>query len=403
MPWQELEGIYRKYFSNLGRPGKDSQLINGLLIIKHQMVLSDVEVVELFLENPYVQYFCGYDQFVVTKEIEASTLTRVRKRLGVEYFKKFEDEILGVLKSRKIIKDSEQMVDATVFPSNVTYPTDTGLIENARQWLVEVIKRVMKGEGIKRKVRTYCRKARRVYLKFQKKRRHSEKEIRKAKKQLLQYVRRNISQLRDLLTGIKEIPRKTVRQIKDRLIIADKIYWQQREMLKKKVRSIENRIISFHRTEIRPIVRGKSGKDVEFGPKASVSCVDRFLFLDKFSYEAFHEGVELKGDIAEHKRRFGKEPDIVITDKIFGSRENRKMLDEKGIKASLVPLGRKCERSKEEEKWVRQKQDKRSEIEGKIGVAKVHYGLERVLYKNEEIGIRLGLLAMNLTTAMARI
>ena len=79
------------------------------------------------------------------------------------------------------------------------------------------------------------------------------------------------------------------------------------------------------------------------------------------------------------------------------------MLKEKEIKASLVPLGRKCERSKEEEKWVRQKQNKRSEIEGKIGVARVHYGLERILYKNEEIGIRMGLLAMNLTTAMARI
>jgi hypothetical protein len=403
IPWQELEEIYRKYFSNLGRPGKDSQLINGLLIVKHQMVLSDVEVVEIFLENPYVQYFCGYDQFVVSREIEASTLARVRKRLGVEYFKRFEDELLGVLKSRKIIKDVEQMVDATVFPSNVTYPTDTGLIEKARRWVVEVIKKTIKTEGIKKKVRTYCRKARRVYLRFQKKRRHSEKEIRKTKKQLLQYVRRNISQLRDLLTDTKEIPQKTLRQLKDRLIVVENIYWQQRVMLKNKVRSIENRIVSFHRPEIRPIVRGKSGKDVEFGPKASVSCVDGYLFMDKFSYEAYHEGVVLKEDLSEHKRKFGREPEVVITDKIYGTLENRKMMKEKSIKASLVPLGRKCERSKEEEKWVRQKQNKRSEIEGKIGIAKVHYGLERVLYKNEEIGIRMGLLAMNLTTAMARI
>jgi transposase, IS5 family len=403
IPWFKLEEIYRKYFSNLGRPGKDSQLINGLLIVKHEMVLSDVEVVELFLENPYVQYFCGYDQFVVSREIEASTLARVRKRLGVEYFRKFEDEILKILKSRKIIKDNEQMIDATVFPSNVTYPTDTGLIENARQWVVEVIKKIIKAEVIKKKIRTYCRKARRVYLRFQKKRRHSDKEIRKTKKQLLQYVRRNISQLRDLLTDIKEIPQKTLSQIKDRLIVAEKIYWQQLTMLKKRTRSIENRVVSFHRSEIRPIVRGKSGKDVEFGPKASLSCVDGYLFLDKFSYEAFHEGAALKEDLSEHKRKFDREPEVVITDKIYGSLENRKMLKEKGIKASLIPLGRKCERSKEEEKWVRLKQNKRSEIEGKIGIAKVHYGLERVLYKNEEIGIRMGLLAMNLTTAMARI
>jgi len=400
--WRELEEIYRKYFSNLGRPGKDSQLINGLLIIKHQMVLSDEEVVELFLENPYVQYFCGYDQFVVSREIESSTLARVRKRLGVEYFKKFEDEILGILKSRKIIKDAEQMVDATVFPSNVTYPTDTGLLENVRQWVVEAIRKTKKEKGLKKKIRTYCRQARRVYLRFQKKRRHSEKEIKRTKKQLMQYVRRNIRQLRDLLTDIKEIPQKTLRQVKDRLIVAEKIYLQQWTMMKNKARSIEQRIVSFHRPEIRPIVRGKSGRDVEFGPKVSLSCVDGYLFLDKFSYEAYNEGVVLKEDIAEHKRKFNREPEAVITDKIYGNLENRKMLKEKGIKASFVPLGRKCERLQEEGKWVRQKQNERSEIEGKIGVAKVHYGLERVLYKNEEIGIRLGLLAMNLTTAMAR-
>jgi hypothetical protein len=86
IPWEELEDIYRKYFSQLGRPGKDSQLINGLLILKHQMVLSDEEVVEYFLENPYVQYFCGYDQFVLGKEIESSTLMRIEETAGSRIF-----------------------------------------------------------------------------------------------------------------------------------------------------------------------------------------------------------------------------------------------------------------------------------------------------------------------------
>ena len=245
IPWEELEDIYRKYFSKLGRPGKDSQLINGILIVKHKMEMSDNEAVEYFLENPYVQYFCGYDQFVVGKEIEPSTLTRVRKRLGAEYFKKFEDEILKILKERKLIKSNEQMVDATVFPSNIKYPTDTKLIEDARKWVVEVIRRIIKAEGIKKKIRTYCRVARRTYLRFEKKRRHTEKQVRRTKKQMLQYLNRNINQLRGLIEGIKEIPAKTIRQIKDRLIVADKIYWQQRRMLKKNLRSIKNRIVSF--------------------------------------------------------------------------------------------------------------------------------------------------------------
>jgi hypothetical protein len=54
VPWSSLEEIYRKYFSPLGRPAKNSRLINGLLIAKHFRNLSDEEVVEEFLENPYL-------------------------------------------------------------------------------------------------------------------------------------------------------------------------------------------------------------------------------------------------------------------------------------------------------------------------------------------------------------
>ena len=192
IPWEEMEDIYRKYFSELGRPGKDSQLINGLMIVKHQTVLSDKEVVEYFLENPYVQYFCGYDQFVSEKEIDSSTLTRMRKRLGVEYFKKFEEEILNLLKERKIIKDGEQMIDATVYPSNVTYPTDTGVIERVRVWLVERIGEIEKKLKVKERVRTYCRKAKATYLEFARKRKRKQKEIYRVNKKMAQYLIRNI-------------------------------------------------------------------------------------------------------------------------------------------------------------------------------------------------------------------
>lgn len=403
IPWEELETIYRKYFSRLGRPGKDSQLINGLLIVKHVTVMSDEEVVACFLENPYVQYFCGYDQFVTNQEIEASTVTRMRKRLGTEYFKRFEAEILGILRERKIIKSQEQMVDATVFPANISYPTDTGLIEGVRVWVVEIIKRMRIAGRVKKKIRTYCRKARAVYLRFQKKRKKTKREIRRARKQLLQFTVRNIKQLKRLLREVEGIPAGTLKKIKIRLKVAERIYRQQLAMLQGDLQRIEDRIVSFHRPQIRPMVRGKNGKEVEFGPKASVSAVDGYLFLDKFSTEAYHEGVVLDESITRHEERFGQKPEVIITDKIYGSRENRERLAKAGIKASFVSLGRKSKMSKEHEFWVRKKQRKRNAIEGKIGTVKQYYGLERLRYKDEELNIRLGLLAMNLSTALTRV
>jgi len=403
IPWMDLETIYRKYFSSVGRPGKDSQLINGILIVKHLLVLSDEAAVDFFMESPYVQYFCGYDQFVTGKEIEPSTLARMRKRLGVEYFKKFEDEILEMLKSRKIIKSKELMVDATVCPANIAFPTDTGLIENVRTWVVETIKRVRTAGKMKEKVRTYCRKAHACFLKFQKKRKKTRKEIRKAKKQLLQFAGRNIRQLKRLLRKRHGIPAVTVEQIKSRLRVATEIYDQQMTMLRDNVQTIEDRIVSFHRSHIRPMVRGKAGKDVEFGPKTSISVVDGYAFLDKFSTDAYNEGVVLDESIVLHNERFGRNPEVVITDKLYGNRKNRERMAKDGIRASLIPLGRKSEMSKEHEAWVKKKQRKRNAIEGKIGTVKQYYGLERLRFKDEELNIRLGLLAMNLNTALARI
>jgi hypothetical protein len=406
IPWKELEGIYGKYFSHLGRRGKDSQLINGLLIVKHKMGMSDEELVQQFLENPYIQYFCGYDQFVKEGEIESSTVSKVRKRLGVEYFKKFEDEILSVLKDRKIIKTDEQMVDATVFPTNITYPTDTGVIEKAREWVVKAIKTIIKITGVKEKVRTYCRKAKATYLEIAKKRKRKQKEIYRVNKKMAQYLRRNIGQLTRVLERVDILTDIPIEKIKKQLEIAEEIYRQQMEMLKAKTHSVKARIVSFHSPHIRPIVRGKSGKDVEFGPKAVLSYVDGYAFLDKFSFDAFNESTVLEEDIKEHEKRFGRLPDCVITDNIYGTRENRRMLYDKKVRASLIPLGRRQKEQIADIKWIKKKQRKRNRIEGIIGTGKNKYGLERILYKipgGEEIWVRLGLSAMNLSTALARI
>lgn len=111
----------------------------------------------------------------------------------------------------------------------------------------------------------------------------------------------------------------------------------------------------------------------------------------------------LDESITRHEERFGQKPEVIITDKIYGNRENRERLAKAGIKVSFVPLGRKSEMSKEHEFWVRKKQRKRNAIAGKIGTVKQYYGLERLRYKDEELNVRLGLLAMNLSTALTRV
>lgn len=406
VPWEELEEVYSKYFSSIGRRGKDSRLINGLIIVKHRKNLSDEDVVGEFLENPYIQYFCGYDNFVTVKEIEASTLSKIRKRVGVGYFKRFEAEIRESIKNVMKINTKEQIIDATVFSANITYPTDHKLLEKVREWLVKKIREIRIVCGIKEKIRTYARVARRTYLNFQKKKVKTKKAIEKVKKQLLRYVRRNISQLELLVEKAKEISVEISTEIKEKIETAKKIYQQQTEMIKNKTHRIKDRIVSFHREHIRPQVRGKSGKEVEFGPKAVLSYVDGYLFLDDISFEAFNEANKLVRSISLHEERFGKKPGVVIGDGIFGNRENRKHLELEGIKGAFKPLGRNTKLGQKFRDWLRVKQRIRNRIEGSIGCSKNNYGLDRILYRidgGEEIWVRMGLVAMNLSTALAKV
>src|SRR5215469_5707456 len=54
----------------------------GLHYLKQVQDLSDEEVVARWVENPYWQFFCGFDFFQHEVPLDASTMTRWRRRIG---------------------------------------------------------------------------------------------------------------------------------------------------------------------------------------------------------------------------------------------------------------------------------------------------------------------------------
>jgi len=407
IPWESLEKKYAVYFSDRGRPGTDGRLAAGLFLLKHMSGKSDEEVVMELLENPYWQSFCGLETFATGSMIEASTLSRLRKRLGPKYVREMEEATYQVLIEKKILRAKGMLADGTVIPENIKYPNDVGLLNDVRQWVVGHIKGI--GEDIGRKYRTYCRKARQVYLNFAKNKRKTKRQIKRAKRQMLQFVRRNLRQLEEAL---REAYRKGSRRtllIGAKLVTAKKIFEQQWEMYKKGIHRVEDRIVSFHRPWVRPIKRGKSGKDVEFGAKAAMSHVDGFLFLDKIHHDNFSESqTTVVGEqIESYEKRFGKAPASFTGDKAYGSRENRELIEEeKKIRSSFVRLGKKQPSRDKMTRWFKRKQKERNRIEGHFGHGKEHYRLDRMWYHGEEgseIWTRGGIMAMNLMTALARI
>ena len=406
IPWEELESEYSDYFSDIGRPASDAHLVVGVFLLKHMTGLSDREVVQAVMENPYMQAFCGFEHFVTQASLDPSSLTKLRKRLGVKYFKKLEEKTYRVLIDRKIIKGKGLLVDATVFPENVKYPNDVGLLNDVREWLVDHIKTSGKRAG--KTYRTYCRVAKKTYLNFSKKKTKTKKVVKQAKRQMLQFVRRNLRQLEDAVMMLQERGQEISHVIVEKLKVARTIYHQQLTMYKQNVHTIKDRVVSFHRPYVRPIKRGKEGgKKVEFGPKGALSHVDGFLFLDRLDHDNFSEGIPrvVREQIDNYETRFGKKPPSFTADRLYGNRKNRELLQNEEIRSAFKPLGRKGKNRPSTDRWLKQKQKERNRIEGHFGHGKTHYGLDRILYQGvegAEMWIRAGILGMNLKTAVSR-
>ncbi|GAH61059.1 unnamed protein product, partial [marine sediment metagenome] len=238
-----------------------------------------------------------------------------------------------------------------------------------------------------------------------KKKKKTKKTINKAKKQMLQYVRRNIKQLKEAIEIVKAQGQRVTQKIRDRIQVAEKIYWQQLEMYKRKVNRIADRIVSFHRPYVRPIKRGKVGRSVEFGAKGALVYVGGFLFLDYFAHKAFSEDALARHHLQVYQERFGKLPPYFVADKKYGTWENRNLLKEYEVRESFKPLGRRVKVERRDERWFKRKQKERNRIEGSLGNSKCNYELDCVKYSGEkgsELWVRAGILAMNLKTAANR-
>jgi hypothetical protein len=156
--------------------------------------------------------------------------------------------------------------------------------------------------------------------------------------------------------------------------------------------------VSLFKPYLRPIVRGKENKAVEFGMKAMISQVDGINFIDKLSFDPYNECKYLKDSIIKHKKRFGICNQVGV-DQIYGTNENRTYMKEKNIFHCLV---RKGKPSKHEDQYHQLRKqvglERSTRLEGSFGNEKNHYILRKVkarLQETEIIWVLFGVMASN--------
>jgi IS5 family transposase len=258
--WQFLEGrLGSVYTDGPGSPPLPTRLMAGLAILKHMYDLSDEAMCDRWIENPYFQFFCGEEFFQHRLLFDRSSLTRWRQRMGEEKLIALLQESLAVATRTEAMRPKDLarvIIDTTVQPKAVMFPTDAKLINRAREIMVRLAKR----HGIVLR-QSYARVGKIALIKHQRyAHAHQFKRANKALRKLRTYLGRVIRDIGRKIAGndaLQEVfakPMSLARRVRD----------QDRRQRGPKVYSL-------HAPEVECIGKGKAHRPYEFGVKVSVA------------------------------------------------------------------------------------------------------------------------------------
>ena len=413
MPWDKIDALYSvSYEEQRGQVAKPSRLAFGALFIQWRLGITDRETVDQIRENPSMQFFCGYESYTTVQPFDPSLMVHFRKRITAEMMKEITEAAFAS-EARKAIESEDDdssggtpsrgggecaggsasgtnkgtmLIDATCHPADIKYPTDTGLLNHARELTEQIIDELheqLKQPGID-KPRTYREVARKDFLSFTKRRKPTRQQIRNATRKQLQYVRRNLDTINGQITQgakLKDIGEDLQRKLETIKVL----YSQQKEMYDGHTHKVEDRIVSIAQPWLRPIVRGKANAAVEFGAKVATARIGGFSFMIHMDYKNFPEAQYLEKSAEEYRRIFGFYPKTIIGDRVYGNRNNREYCKTRGIRLSGPGLGRKREDAKDAEKeQIYRDSCKRNAIEGDYGAEKRKYGMDRIKAKLDD-------------------
>lgn len=229
------------------------------------------------------------------------------------------------------------LMDATCYEVHMRFPTDVKLLWESCCFLwEEQIPTLCKLSGIKIP-RSKFKEQKSKQSVFSKRRKVSIRTTNTRKKSLLYLLEKGIRTYQGLLNQTKGI--YLSESITQKLKTIRQVYLQQLYLIENNTTQVRDRIVSLSQPHIRPIVRGKENKPVEFGIKVHIIQVDGTNIVEHHSYNAFNESTRLKASFYKHKIIFG-ECTHLAADRIYPTNANRRFCSSKKLRTNFVSKGK---------------------------------------------------------------
>jgi len=354
----------------------------ALEFLKSYTGFSDRKLAEYLRGSIDAQLFCDiyFDERIIS--FDYKLISRIRVELSKKLEIKELQKTLASYWSPYIEEKNMLLMDATCYESYIRYPTDQKLLFEAVEWLNAHLKKLSKKEKRKRERTKYAeiKKAYQIYSKKKKRRKTERKRI----------TRRLLNILTKLLLEYENISKKKNLNLnskfKERILTIKKVLEQQSELFKGE--KVKDRIVSIDKNYLRPILRGKEKKPVEFGAKVHSIQIDGINFIEHLSFSAFNESTHLETSIKYSESLFGEKIKYLGGDKIYPTNKNRLICTGKHILTNFKQKGRSGKNKKAKQYISKYISKQRSTIlEGSFGTEKEHYGDKRIKARTRETEI----------------
>lgn len=358
----------------------------ALMFLKMHTQLSAPKLMEQLNGNVHYQIFCDIyinpERPLTNYKLIDDVVSELAGNLKIQ---ELQNKLAEAWKP--YMKDLDTMyTDATCYESEMRYPTDAKLLWEGIEKSYKIMCDVSKRAGIHRPKTKYL-DVEKANMGYVKQRKHSKSQTRRLTRRLVNLLGKILKEIRRMEGEHSDSNLLTDKE-KKVIDIITKAYRQQKNHFESNDprESIPNRIVSLAKPYVRPIVRGKEVKNVEFGAKCNNILVDGISFIEKLSFNAFNEGTRLQHCIKMHKRLFGVDVKKIGGDTSYAGTANRDFCKEKDIQTSFVKRGRPSQEKKEKD-FVRQElaRVRATAMEGSFGTQKEHYGMRRIKARKKEI------------------
>ena len=381
IPWEQLVDCLPPENKGPGAPRWfSSQGMLGLMFVKAYLNLSDEKLIERFNTDWALQLFCGKLLSDNQRIRDKAIVSRVRSYLAEHtHWQQLQGVLFNHWK-RDMNNTHVLLMDATCYESYIRFPTDVKLLWESCRWVFEKqLFKWCKHISVKRPRSKYVEQLRKQ-RDYDRSRRKTYKQGSKRHKALLYLLEKGLDQLQTVFNAYPQIQlsdheRQYLRTIKT-------VLQQQHFLTTHPAKELKNRIVSLPKPYVRPIIRGKENKRVEFGMKVHMLSVDGICMIDKIDFNAFNETTRLKLSTVKHKTVFN-ELHQLGADRIYATNANRKYLTRKKVFTCFAKKGPKTNNPAEKKLKSIIANQRSTVMEGSFGTHKTAYGLHKVKAKGE--------------------